>query len=333
MKVLITGGAGFLGQRLARSLVETGSLRVNGVERPLGKLVLLDHVEPSGAALPGVRAVRGDVRDAALLDRLVDDDTAVVYHLAAIVSGQAEAEFDLGLSINLDASRALLETCRRRGQRPRVVFTSSVAVYGGALPEVVTDDTVLAPRSSYGTAKAMAELLLAEYHRRGFVDGLALRLPTVSVRPGRPNQAASSFASSIIREPVNGEVAHCPVPGHTRVWLMSPRVAIDSLVHAAGVDRAALPTHPGLNLCGLSLTVDEMLAALARVAGEEVAARVRFSPDEQVQRIVGGWPGAWDMATAHRLGFPRHDDFDAVIREHLASTGNEAGGRQATAEG
>ena len=316
MNILVTGGAGFLGRRLASTLLERGSLDGRDGPRPIERLVLLDRVEAPFED-ERVRCVSGDVADPDLLDSLVDGNTEVIFHLAAVVSGQAEAEFDLGMRVNLDASRALLETCRRRGHTPRVIFTSSVAVYGGELPAVVQDHTALNPRSSYGAEKAMAELLLAEYTRRGFVDGRALRLPTVSVRPGRPNQAASSFASGIIREPLAGEDAPCPVDPDTRLWLMSPRVAVESLVHGAELDGEAIGENRSLNLTGLSVTVEDMLAALARVAGENVVKRVRFEPDESVRRIVGGWPAAWDTTRARALGFPEHTTFEDVIREHI----------------
>lgn len=222
MKVLITGGAGFLGQRLARRLLERGELTgPDGRPERISELVLLDVVKGSDFGDPRVTAVVGDIADRAVLESAIDDRTGAIFHLAAIVSGQAEADFDLGMRINLDASRTLLDVCRARGHRPRVVFTSSVAVYGGALPDVVQDDTALNPQSSYGAEKAIAELLLCDYARRGFVDGRVLRLPTISVRPGRPNAAASSFASGIIREPLNGEASVCPVPGSTRLWLLS----------------------------------------------------------------------------------------------------------------
>ena len=223
MKILITGGAGFLGQRLAEA-ARSNATNCNG--KPRHGTGAARRRAPERRSLLGderVRAETGDISDPAVLRRHIDTQTEAIFHLAAIVSGQAEADFDLGMKINLDASRALLEACRAAGHKPRVVFTSSVAVYGGALPDVVQDDTALNPQSSYGTQKAIAELLLSDYARRGFVDGRVLRLPTISVRPGKPNAAASSFASGIIREPLNGERSTCPVDGDTRLWLLSPQ--------------------------------------------------------------------------------------------------------------
>jgi nucleoside-diphosphate-sugar epimerase len=260
----------------------------------------------------------GDIAERSVLDRVIDDRTAAIFHLAAIVSGQAEADFDLGMRINLDASRLLLETCRQRGHTPRVVFTSSVAVYGGDLPEVVQNDTALNPQSSYGAQKAIAELLLNDYTRRGFVDGRVLRLPTISVRPGKPNAAASSFASGIIREPLNGEAAVCPVAGTTRLWLLSPRKAIESLIVGLELDSAALGNQRVLNLPGISVSVDEMVAALREVAGDEVAKRIVWAPDARVEKIVGSWPGQWDPSRAERLGLTGDRSFADVIRGYIA---------------
>jgi D-erythronate 2-dehydrogenase len=321
MKVLITGGAGYLGRRLALNLLERNGLTTGSDVTAINELLLVDRVDAEPIDDPRVHISRIDITQPGVFDELVDDRTTVIFHLAAVVSGQAEADFDLGMAVNLDGSRALLETCRRRGHCPRVVFTSSVAVYGGALPDMVRDDTALNPRSSYGVEKAMAELLLSEYTRRQFVDGRALRLPTVSVRPGRPNQAASSFASGIIREPLAGEEAVCPVPGETRLWLMSPRTAIDSLIHGYEVDAAVLGDDRVINLCGLSITVASMLESLQRVGGDAAVRNVRFEPDAVVQRIVGGWPGAWDMTRARALGFPGDNDFDEVIRAHIEDSG------------
>jgi nucleoside-diphosphate-sugar epimerase len=318
MKVLVTGGAGFLGRRLAEGLLARGVLRgPDDRDQPLERVTLLDVA--SGPPLADRRAVPvvGDADDGALLERLIDRDTGAIFHLAAIVSGMAEADFDLGMRVNLDASRRLLDVCRARGHGPRVVFTSSVAVFGGELPPVVLDSTAATPATSYGTQKAIVDLLINDYSRRGFVDGRALRLPTISVRPGRPNAALSSFASGIIREPLNGEEALCPVAPETRMWLLSPRSVIACLIKACELPAAALGGNRVLNLPGLSITVAEMVAALGRVAGAEVVTRISFAPDPHVARVVATWPGALDAARARALGFPHDDSFDAVIRQHI----------------
>jgi nucleoside-diphosphate-sugar epimerase len=252
-----------------------------------------------------------------VLERVIDEETSTIFHLAAIVSGQAEADFDLGMRINLDAARLLLETCRLRGHKPRVVFTSSVAVYGGDMPDVVRNDTALNPQSSYGTQKAIAELLLNDYTRRGFVDGRVLRLPTISVRPGKPNAAASSFASGIIREPLNGEGTVCPVAGNTRLWLLSPRKAIACLIAGLELDAAALGNQRVLNLPGISVSVDEMVAALREVAGEAVVKRIEWQPDPRIEKIVGSWPGRWDTTRAEQLGLTGEQSFADVIRSYI----------------
>ncbi|REG50255.1 nucleoside-diphosphate-sugar epimerase [Paraburkholderia sp. BL6669N2] len=318
MKVLITGGAGFLGQRLARELLARGSLKdPQGTPQAITELVLLDVVQANDFGDKRVRAEVGDIAERSVLERVMDAQTSAIFHLAAVVSGQAEADFDLGMRINLDASRLLLEVCRQRGHRPRVLFTSSVAVYGGELPEVVQNDTALNPQSSYGAQKAIAELLLNDYARRGFVDGRVVRLPTISVRPGKPNAAASSFASGIIREPLNGEAAVCPVAGSTRLWLLSPRKAIESLIAGLELDSAALGNQRVLNLPGISVSVDEMVAALREVAGDAVAARIVFEPDARVEKIVGSWPGRWDTSRAEGLGLSGERNFADVIRSYI----------------
>jgi D-erythronate 2-dehydrogenase len=324
MKVLITGGAGFLGQRLARELLARGALKdAHGVPQAITELVLLDVARAHDFGDARVRTEVGDIAERSVLERVIDAETSAIFHLAAIVSGQAEADFELGMRINLDASRLLLDICRERGHHPRVVFTSSVAVYGGDLPALVRDDTALNPQSSYGAQKAIAELLLNDYSRRGFVDGRVLRLPTISVRPGRPNAAASSFASGIMREPLNGEQAVCPVAGSTRLWLLSPRKAIESLIAGLELDGAALGKQRVLNLPGLSVSVDEMIAALREVAGDAVAGRIVRQPDERIEKIVGSWPGAWDTSRAERLGLAAEHSFADVIRAYIADEGIE----------
>jgi nucleoside-diphosphate-sugar epimerase len=275
-------------------------------------------VPAPGLADARIRQITGDAADRQLLERAVDAGTTSVFHLAAVVSGQAEEDFDLGMRVNLDASRHLLEICRHYGQRPRVVFTSSVAVYGGDLPAIVPDSLAVMPQTSYGTQKAMAELLINDYTRRGFVDGRSLRLPTICVRPGRPNAAASSFASGIIREPLNDETSVCPVSAATRVWLLSPRTVIECFIAAHDIDGARLGSNRLLNLPGMSITVGEMIASLERVAGPDVVARIRFETDPRIERMVATWPGELEATRARALGFPRDEDFDEIIRRYIA---------------
>ncbi|WP_017923525.1 D-erythronate dehydrogenase, partial [Burkholderia glumae] len=318
MKVLITGGAGFLGRHLATRLLARGELAgPGGRPEPIDELLLLDVAQAAGFDDARVTTRVGDIADRTVLERAIDTRTGAIFHLAAIVSGQAEADFELGMRINLDASRTLLEVCRALGHRPRVVFTSSVAVYGGALPQIVQDDTALNPQSSYGTQKAIAELLLCDYTRRGFVDGRVLRLPTISVRPGRPNAAASSFASGIIREPLNGVESVCPVPLDTRLWLLSPRRAIDALVAGCELDGEQLGSRRIVNLPGISVSVGEMIDALREVAGDAPVARIRHAMDPRVAAIVGSWPGRWDASRAASLGFVGDAGFADVIRAYL----------------
>jgi nucleoside-diphosphate-sugar epimerase len=325
MNILVTGGAGFLGQRLVRRLLAGGPLRDRqGQIRPIERLVVTDVVPPPDFGDPRVRTVVGDFADPALLDRLVDPDTRSVFHLAAVVSAQAEADFDLGMRVNVDALRRLLERLRALGRVPKVLFTSSVAVYGGPLPEVVQDTTALCPQSSYGAEKAIGELLVNDFSRRGFIDGRVLRLPTISVRPGKPNKAASSFASGIIREPLDGQPSVCPVAPDLRLWLLSPRRAVEALVVGHDLPAEIFQGSRTVNLPGLSVTVAEMLAALARVAGAGTAARVSFAPDPAIERIVASWPGAWNTALALAMGFEADPDFDTMIRSYLDQERNRA---------
>lgn len=311
MKVLITGGGGFLGARLARTLQARGEL----LGRALSRITLLDAA--FGPGLESFERVQGDVSDPEALARAVTPDTAVVFHLAAVVSGAAEADFDLGMRVNLDGTRRLLERLRGCAAPPRLVFTSSVAAFGGELPEVLDDATTPRPQSSYGTQKVIGEYLVCDFSRKGYLDGRALRLPTVVVRPGQPNAAASSFASGIIREPLNGTVAQCPVDADTGVWLLSPRRVVEALVHACELPAQAWGPDRVLNLPGITASVREMLAALERVAGAQVAARVQFEPDARVQAIVRTWPTRFRTPRAQALGFRADADFDSVIRDYI----------------
>ena len=318
MQVLITGGAGFLGKALAVRLLERGHLAAaDGRDERIDQITLTDVVTAQGFDDQRIAQVPGDIADRPLLERVITTRTAAVFHLAAVVSGQAEADFDLGMRVNLDGTRALLEVCRAAGHHPRVVFASSVAVYGGALPEVVLESTPLTPQTSYGTQKAIGELLVADYTRKGFVDGRSLRLPTVTVRPGKPNAAASSFASGIIREPVNGEESICPVDRSTRMWVISPESAVGGFIHAHDLASARLGANRSISLPGLSVTVGEMAAALERVAGPAAAARIRWERDPRITKLVDTWPGTLDASRARELGFPHDQNFDAIVRAYV----------------
>jgi len=317
MHVVITGGAGFLGQRLARTLLQRGTLcGPSGLQEPITRLTLLD-IAASTISDPRVRHIAGDVADPALLEDVIDADTASVFHLAAVVSGQAEAELEVGLRVNLDASRRLFDRCRQLGQRPRIVFTSSVAVYGGALAEGASEGTALNPQTSYGTQKAMAELLLDDYSRRGLMDGRSLRLPTIVVRPGKPNAAASGFASGIIREPLNGMPSVCPVSPDTVMWVLSPPTVVNGFIHAHDLPAERFGTSRVVNLPGLSVSVRDMVAALERVAGSTVVRRIEWKEDPVIRKIAATWPGALDASRALSLGFPTDRDFDGVVMQYL----------------
>ena len=318
MRIVITGGAGFLGRRLAHAILERGHLTdATGARRAVQEVVLCDVAAADGFADPRVRTLAGDIADPALVAAAIGGETDSVFHLAAVVSGEAEADFDLGWRVNVDATRHLLERCRALARPPKVVFTSSVAVFGGALPDVVPDTQALTPQSSYGAQKAVGELLVHDYTRKGFLDGRSLRLPTVSVRPGKPNRAASSFASGILREPLAGVEATCPVPADTRMWLLSPRRTIGNLLLGHEVPAAALTQGRSVNVPGISVTVGGMLDALRRVAGDAVAARVRFAPDPAIERIVRTWPRDFDAAYGRALGMQADADFDAIVRQYI----------------
>jgi nucleoside-diphosphate-sugar epimerase len=321
MKVLITGGGGFIGYRLARKLLERGTLAgPDGSQRPITGIKLLDAAFPPNPD-PRLACVTGDLAAPGLIGAALEPDTAAVFHLAAVVSAGAEADFDLGYRVNLDGTRMLLEACRGLARPARLVFASSVAAFGGDLPAVLDDSTTPNPQTSYGTQKVIGEYLVTDYSRKGFLDGRSLRLPTIIVRPGKPNLAASSFASSIFREPLNGVAAACPVPDSTGIWLLSPRRVVEAFIHAHDLPASAWGVNRVLNLPGITVTVREGVAALARVAGEQVAARVKFEPDERINRIVQGWPVRFATPRALALGFAADPDIETVLRDYVADEG------------
>jgi len=314
---LIIGGGGMLGQGLARAL----STRPRLGETPVEALTLFDVVpaaQPDG--LP-VRSLTGDLSLPGEAERLVADRPGVIFHLAAIVSGEAERDFEKGYRINLDGTRLLFEAIRkahdRSGYRPRVVFASSLAVFGVPLPDVIGDDQILTPLSSYGTQKAIGELLLADYSRRGFLDGIGLRLPTIVIRPGKPNAAASGFFSNILREPLAGEDAVLPVSADVRHWLASPRAAIGYLLHAGTVDTAALGSRRNLTMPGISVTVADEISALRDMAGEDAVARIKQVPDQGIAAIISTWPKAFDAKRALDLGFTPDRSMRDLIEAYL----------------
>jgi nucleoside-diphosphate-sugar epimerase len=316
MRILVIGAAGMLGGKLVERLVRDGCL---GSER-ISHLTLVDLVvsEPSGDPGFVVESTAADVAEPGIAGSLVAGRPDVIFHLAAVVSGEAEDDLEKGYRVNLDATRMLLDAIRAcEGHRPRVVYSSSIAVFGPPLPDVIGDDHATTPATSYGTQKAMIELLLSDYARRGFVDGIAIRLPTICVRPGTPNLAASGFFSSIIREPLNGQDAVLPVSVDVRHWFASPRSAIGFLLHAATIDRVRLGHRRCLTMPGVSATVGEEIEALRRFAGDDVVRRIHHQPDEAIMRIVAGWPREFDARRARALGFSAEADFDEIIRVYV----------------
>jgi len=313
MHILITGGAGFLGQRLAQRLLDSPDLQ---------RLTLVDVAAPAAhsAALlahPNVNFVQADLTDAPSVRSLVSNDVSAIYHLAAVVSGQAEADFDLGMAVNVEGTRHLLEATRHWAPGAQFIFASSLAVFGGELPSIIDERSLVTPQSSYGTQKAIAELLVNDYSRKGYLDGRILRLPTVCVRPGKPNAAASSFVSSIIREPLQGQTAVCPVEPSLPIWLASPGTTVANLVHALTLDAEQLSYGRTINLPGLTVTVDEMIQALGQVAGEVTTARIQMQPDAAICAIVASWPSQFEVSRARSYGFAQDNSFEDVIRAFI----------------
>ncbi|WP_026379992.1 D-erythronate dehydrogenase [Afifella pfennigii] len=315
MHILITGAAGMLGRKLAERLVADGHLG----GRPITKLTLQDVEAPPvwGSEETAIFPVAGDIADHVLVEHLLAEKPDLIFHLAALASAGAEAEMDKGYRINLDGIRGLLETIRKANYAPRLVFASTIAVYGAPLPDPIPDEYPAAPLTSYGTAKAIAELLLCDYSRRGFLDGIALRLPTICVRPGAPNAAASGFFSAIIREPLAGKPAVLPVGEEVRTVFASPRSATGFFLHAATLDTEALGTRRALPMPGVSATVGEQLEALRQVAGDKALALIRREPDDGIAQIVAGWPRALEARRARELGFVAEASFAEIVAAHM----------------
>jgi D-erythronate 2-dehydrogenase len=318
VQIVITGGSGFLGQQLARTLLARGRIiGPDGHETVIKKLVIFDTGPSRLAGDARLEIMSGDITDPQAIRAVVTRETGLIFHLAAVVSGEAEQNFDLGMQVNLLATLNLLERCRQLGTQPRLVFASSVAVFGGELPAVIEDGTALTPQSSYGAQKAVAELLVNDYSRKNFIDGRALRLPTIAVRPGKPNKAASTFASSIIREPLQGQTAVCPVAPAARMWLQSPRRAIGNLLHAAELSPAAWGHNRVISLPGLSVSIQEMVDSLREVAGEAVTRRIVWQPDPFIEKLVYGWPVNFAPNRAEALGFRGDNSMREIIQAFI----------------
>ncbi len=325
MHILVLGAAGMVGRKLAERLARDGKLG----KSEISKMTLQDVVapaKPAGASMP-VELVTADVSDKASVEKLVALRPDAIFHLAAIVSGEAEADFDKGYRINLDGTRYLIDAIRAigGGYKPRLVFTSSIAVFGSPFPEKIDDEFFTTPLTSYGTQKAIGELLISDYSRKGLLDGVSIRLPTICVRPGTPNKAASGFFSNIIREPLAGKDAVLPVSEDVMHWHASPRSAVGFLIHAGTMDLNMIGPRRALSMPGLAATVGEQIAALDRVAGKNVSSRIKRQPDETIMGIVAGWPRNFSTERAKKLGFTTAEKtFDDIIKIHID---DELGGK------
>lgn len=319
MNILITGAGGFLGSMLARKIIENQYIEIDGKKHSISKLVLVDQISFAVNYHSDdfkIEQYQVNLTDGNNIKSLWNEDFDVVFHLAAVVSGQAEQEFDLGYLVNLDVTRNLLEVMRHQGKKGRFFMTSSVAVFGRNLPDIMPDSFPTLPLSSYGAQKAIAELLVMDYSRKGFCDGRILRLPTICVRPGKPNAAASSFVSSIMREPLNGEHSVCPVATDSRLWIMSPDKAILSMLHMIGLDESAICEHRIIHPMGLTVTVQQMLDALVACQGKEILQYITFEENQLVKDIVLSWPYAFASEAAKKLGFPCDQDMGEIITNY-----------------
>ena len=321
MKVFITGGGGFLGYRLAQRLLERKTLAgPDGKPAPISRIKLMDAVFPASPD-PRLACVKGDIAEPGAVAAAMDADTNSVFHLAAVVSSGAEADFDLGYRVNLDGTRNVLEACRKLKAAPRLVFSSSLAVFGGKLPAVVDDSITPNPQTSYGTQKVTGEYLVADYSRKGFLDGRSLRLPTIVVRPGKPNLASTSFASGMFREPLNGIVCECPVDDSVEIWILSPGKVLDAFVHAHDLPASAWGTNRAISLPGVTFSVKEGVEALRRIAGDEVAARVVFKPVDRIQNMIRTFPARFKTPRALEMGFSADTGIDAILKDYIANEG------------
>ena len=318
MRILILGGGGFLGRRLAKELLENGGLTRGEVTH----LTLVDLSFPGDRLQdPRLAFTEADFGNEETIRNILQQKPDVIFHLAAIVSGEAEKNLDLGMKINFHASLQILELCRKVAIHPRIVFSSSCGVFGGDVSKVIVDETAPKPRSSYGTEKAMVELLMNDYSRRGFVDARTLRLPTIAVRPGKANAATSSFISSIIREPLNGKKASYPVPSESEFWILSPKRVIQNFIHAANIDEKKLGDDRIINLPGLTVSIREMINSLEQIASPEVTRLISHEPDAFLQSIVLTWPPHFNTTRANSLGFVRDASVEEIIKSYIHEEG------------
>ncbi len=321
MKVLVIGAAGMIGRKLVESLLQKGEL----VDKPISQILAYDVVKPEFEETDGIfiNCRSGDLSEPGEAADLVNDKPDVIFHLAAIVSGEAETDFDKGYRINLQAVQYLFDAIRAQNYLPRVVYASSIAVFGAPFDDPIRDDFHLTPLTSYGTQKAIGELLLADYTRKGIFDGIGLRFPTIVVRPGKPNLAASGFFSNIIREPLAGKEAVLPVSRDVKHWMASPDSAAGFCIHAAEIEGDKVGPRRNLTLPGIAVSVGEMIEALGRIAGPEAVALIREEPDEAINVIVSNWPREFDAARAISLGFRCETSFDDIIQAHIKDTRGE----------